>query len=226
MDILQSGALLVPVIAICASTARGERDPGGMAGWLAMAALLHRYSRAADAALDQDLRACRSGDPVGALLTNLRRDAGGFVAVPSDFRGTLNDRGALFAAFAACSHKGCRDLFSGAPIDSETQVDRYQIFPRAQFSENNRTKADAVANVVFLSAPVSRTIATASPEASLKKIDPEVLTSQSIPLDRNLWRIDRSEAFFSAREELLADAFNDFLRLIMPGRRVDAPTFA
>ena len=59
MDILWSGALLVPPIALCATTGPRERDTQGIAGWLAMAALLHRYSKSTESALDQDLKACR-----------------------------------------------------------------------------------------------------------------------------------------------------------------------
>ena len=69
MDILWSGALLVPVIALCASQSPRNLDSKGIAGWLAMAALLHRYSKASETALDQDLRACRSDDPIGRLLS-------------------------------------------------------------------------------------------------------------------------------------------------------------
>jgi len=111
MDILWSGALLVPIIALCESVSPRERDPKGMAGWLAMAALLHRYSTAAETALDQDLRACRSDDPIGKLLSNVRRDFQSFGASPNDFRGALNDKGALFASYFACRQMGLRDLF-------------------------------------------------------------------------------------------------------------------
>ena len=48
MDILWSGALLVPAIALCATTGPRERDSQGIAGWLAMAALLHRYSKSTE----------------------------------------------------------------------------------------------------------------------------------------------------------------------------------
>jgi hypothetical protein len=60
MDILWSGALLVPVIALCESTSPRHLNPKGIAGWLAMAALLHRYSASTETALEQDLRACSS----------------------------------------------------------------------------------------------------------------------------------------------------------------------
>jgi hypothetical protein len=36
---------------------------------------------------------CRSEDPPGKLLTNIRRDGGGFAAAPGDFKGPLNYRG-------------------------------------------------------------------------------------------------------------------------------------
>lgn len=220
MDILWSGALLVPVIALCASRGPRDRDPRGVAGWLAMAALLHRYSKSAETALDQDLRACRSDDPIGKLLTNVRRDAGAFGAVANDFKGALNDKGALFAAYIACRHRGLSDLFSNSQILLQANVDRHHILPRAQFEEAKRAKADAVANIAFISGEANRSIGAASPDVYLKKIKPETLESQCIPSDRALWQIDCAEEFWAARRDLLAEAFNGFLRKMLPGRRI------
>ena len=221
MDILWSGALLVPVIAICAASKARERDSRGMAGWLAMAALLHRYSHATETALDQDLRACRAEDPVGRLLTNLRGDIGGFGAIPNDFKGPLNDRGAMFAAYVACRHQGLRDLFSGTKMLLQTHVDRHHILPRAQFPERDRPKADNIANIAFVDGEVNRSIGAASPDVYLAKLSQQVLESQCIPADPDLWRIDRAEDFWRKRRELLASAFNGFLRDAMPGRHID-----
>jgi len=186
MDILWSGALLVPVIALCASTGPPDRDSRGMAGWLAMAALLHRYSKATETALDQDLRACRSEDPLGKLFTNVRRETGGFFAVATDFRGPLNDRGAMFAAYIACRHMRLRDLFSGSQMVLQARVDRHHILPRAQFPERTRPKADIIANIASISDDVNRSIGAASPDVYLRKIAPEVLESQCIPADKDL----------------------------------------
>ena len=222
MDILWSGALLVPVIALCASTAPRDRDPRGIAGWLAMAALLHRYSTATETALDQDLRACRSDDQIGKLISNVRRDEGGFGAVASDFKGPLNDKGAMFAVYVACRHMGLRDLFSGSEILLQANVDRHHILPRAQFPEQRRVRADTVANIAFITGEVNRSVGAASPEVYLRKIDREVLESQCIPLDEQVWRIDRADEFWQRRRALLAEAFNGFLRKMLPGRRLDA----
>ena len=44
MDILWSGSLVVPIIALCATTQPRQRNSKEFVGWLALAALLHRYS--------------------------------------------------------------------------------------------------------------------------------------------------------------------------------------
>jgi hypothetical protein len=220
MDILWSGALIVPVIALCAATSARERDPQGIAGWLAMAALLHRYSSATETALDQDLRACRSEDPIGSLLANVRRDEGGFEAIASDFKGPLNDKGALFCVYVACRHKGLRDLLSGSKILLQANVNRHHILPRAQFPERRRSIADTLANIAFIGGEANRAVGAASPDVYLAKIDRAVLDSQCIPLDETLWNIDRAAEFWQQRRELLASAFNDFLREMLPRRRI------
>jgi hypothetical protein len=47
------------------------------------------------------------------------------------------------------------------------------------------------------------------------------LESQCIPLDKNIWRIDRSEEFWQRRRELLAKAFNGYLRAMLPDRKIN-----
>ena len=220
MDILWSGALLVPVIALCASVAPRDRNPQGVAGWLAMAALLHRYSKASETALDQDLRACRADDPIGKLLANVRKDSGGFRAVPGDFGGRLNDRSALFASYIACRQNGLLDLFSGTKLLIQRNIDRHHILPRAQFPIRSRSQADNIGNIAFITGDVNKAIGAASPDIYLAKIKPDVLQSQCIPSDESLWRIDRAEDFWQARRELLSDAFNLFLRTMLPGRKI------
>jgi hypothetical protein len=218
MDILWSGALLVPIIALCATRPPKERDVPSMAGWLSLAALLHRYSKSTETALDQDLKACRATDPIGALLTNLRRQAKGIRAIPDDFAGGLADKSGLFAMYVACYHEGLKDLFSGGRIIHQQAVDRHHILPRAQFSERTRSGSDCVANIAFVSGGMNKSVSSSGPEVYLEKLDRAVLESQCIPLNKRLWRIKRAKAFWAARRELLADAFNDYTKLVLPGR--------
>jgi hypothetical protein len=220
MDILWSGALLVPVIATLATTRPGKGDPRGMVGWLALASMLHRYSRSSETALDQDLKACRSEDAVGELLKNLRQQRRSLTATIADFAGSLNDRSGLLAAYIACKHRNMKDIFTGQTIGMQDNIDRHHILPRRQFEESLRATADNVANIAFITSEVNKSISHSGPEVYLEDVKPNYLESQCIPSDSSLWRIKRADEFFDARRELLAESFNDFVRASLPNRRL------
>lgn len=219
MDILWSGALLVPVIALCATTSPTSRDARALVAWLALAALHHRYSRSTETALDQDLRACRDDDAIGSLLRNLRQGRS-LLAHPDDFAGALNDRSALLASYVACLQRGILDFFTGATVLLQGSVDRHHILPRGQFPEKERSAADTIANIAFIVDDVNKAIGLTGPEVYMKRIKKQNLESQCVPLDKNLWAIDRADDFWLARRALLAKAFNEFIRDALPQRRL------
>ena len=220
MEILWSGALLVPLIVLCARLAPRQRDSRELVGWLALAALLHRYSGSSETTLDQDLRSCRDDDPIGGLLGNLRQLRGSLTASSNDFAGSLNDRSGLLAGYIACMHRGIFDFFTGGKVLLQDNVDRHHILPRGQFLPSMRATADNVANVAFVAGDVNRSIGQSGPEVYLKRINRRILESQCVPTDKSLWRIDQAEEFWAARRQLLSDAFNDFLRSALPQRRL------
>jgi hypothetical protein len=220
MDILWSGALLVPIIVLCATTRPKNRDAKAIVAWLALAALFHRYSRSSETALDQDLRACRDSDPIRALLKNLKQSRSSLAAHPSDFGGALNDKSGLLAAYIACAHTGALDFFTGAKLVLQDNVDRHHILPRAQFGEKDRSSADIVANIAFIASDVNRSIGQSGPEVYLKRVGKRVLASQCVTIDNSLWSIEEAENFWSARRTLLAKAFNDFIKESLPQRRI------
>lgn len=222
MNILWSGALLVPLIVLCATTLPRERDSRALIGWLALATLLHRYSGSSETALEQDLRACRNPDPLRALLGNLRQLRSSLAAMPEDFGTRLADRSALLAMYIACRHRGILDFLGGGTIIMQSAVDRHHILPRGQFPEKQRQVANNIANIAFISGSVNRSINVTGPEVYLKRIAQGVLASQCVPEDRALWSIEKAEEFWAARRELLAEAFNEFVRQSLPQRRVAA----
>ena len=213
---------MVPIIVLCAITPPRQRESLAWIGWLALAALLHRYSGSSETALDQDLRACRSQDPIGTLLSNLRRDRSSLTAEPSDFTGSLADRSGLLALYIACMNRGILDFFSGSKILLQGAVDRHHILPRAQFAETKRSSADNIANIAFIAGDVNKSIGLTGPEIYLKRLKPNVLTSQCISQDSALWSIDRASDFWNARRELLSESFNDYLQKALPGRRLSS----
>jgi len=220
MNILWSGALIVPLIAVCATVPAHDRDSNELAGWLALATLSHRYSGSSETALDQDLRACRSTDPVGALLSNLRSTRNSLLAEPNDFTGGLVDKSGLLSLYVACMNRGVLDLYMGGKVLLQRNVDRHHILPRAQFPQSDRSGADIVANIAFITGEVNKAISNSGPEVYLRRVKPRVLESQCIPCDRALWSIETAPEFWQARRELLAESFNDYIRKSLPNRRL------
>jgi hypothetical protein len=220
MNLLWSGSLLVPLIALCGSVKPRELDPQALVGWLSLAALHHRYSGSTDTQLDADLKACRAADPIGALLTNLRQSKPILRALPTDFAGALNDRGGIFGAYVACQHRGVRDFFTNGKIVGQDNIDRHHILPRGQFRTDLRSGADVIANIAFITSPVNKSIGLTGPEIYMKRLDEATLRSQCVPLQRDLWAVDRSGDFFSTRRQLFADSFNEFIAGCLPGRKL------
>ncbi len=219
MNILWSGALIVPLIATCATMSPRDLESRELAGWLSLAALCHRYSGASEYALEQDLRACRSSDPVGSLLTNLRIIRS-LIAQPKDFSGALGDRGGILALYVACMNRGLRDFYTGGKILLQGNVDQHHILPRAQFPNTKRSFADNVANIAFITGAVNKSIGLTGPKVYLKSIKAPILRSQCIPVDDRLWRINQAELFWRARRVLLADSFNEYIRKSLPQRHL------
>ena len=220
MDILWSGALLVPIIALCATTGPRQRDAKGLVAWLALAALLHRYSGSSETKLDEDLKACREPDPIGALLKNLRQHRSSLVAESNDFSGALADRSGLLALYIACLNRGILNFYTGEKVLLQNDVNRHHILPRGQFPDYSRASADNVANIAFIIGDVNKSIGQAGPEVYLKNLQTEVLKSQCIPTEKKLWAIDHAADFWATRRDLLADSFNDFLKDSLPQRRL------
>lgn len=159
---------------------------------------------------------------MGSLLTNLRQHRSALVAEPNDFSGGLADRSGLLALYVACMHRGILDFFTGGKVLLQNAVDRHHILPRAQFPEARRTTADNIANVAFIAGDVNKAIGLSGPEVYLKRIDGKILASQCIPADGELWAVDRAANFWSARRELLASSFNEFVHDALPQRRLGA----
>jgi len=221
MSILWSGSLLVPIIALCGTLSPRDRNDRELAGWLGCAALAHRYSSSSGTALEQDLKACRNGDPIGALLSNLRQNRSSLWATQVDFNGSIADRSGLLATFLACKQLGASDLLTQRRIVSRLRVDRHHILPRGYFQQGKaRQRADVLANIAFVAKDSNQSISDNTPATYLANIAPKVLESQGIPLDSALWSAARSEEFWAQRQQKLADAFNEFLKAMLGNRRL------
>jgi hypothetical protein len=75
-------------------------------------------------------------------------------------------------------------------------------------------------NIAFIVGDVNKSIGQSGPEVYLKRLSSRVIKSQCIPSDESLWYVDRANEFWEARQELLAESFNDFLKESFPLRRL------
>ena len=114
-----------------------------------------------------------------------------------------------------------KDWGSGIPLKSNllgkmNHLEVHHIFPKAQLYKRNHRRSDvnAVANFCFLTKDTNLKISATPPEVYFEQVEkahPGSLASQWIPMDKELWRIDRYLDFLEARKKLLADATNAFL---------------
>jgi len=221
MRLLWSGPLLVPAIALLASRGPDEIDRGELAGWLVLAALLHRYSGSTGAALEQDLKACRERDAIRGLLRNLRREGTELGARPRDFDTTVADRGALLSLWVALRQRRALDLLGRGRIAAGDGVRRHHLLPKSGFPADRRHWADALANIAFVLEGGGESAAVQEdPARFLAELGPRVRESQCIPEDPGLWSMESADRFFKARRELIAAAFDEFVDGHLPGRRL------
>ena len=143
-------------------------------------------------------------------------------ATPGDFGGKIADRGALFASWIACHQLNVRDLFSGGKLALQTGIERHHILPRARFDRGSRNEADTIVNISFISGDTNRAVSDDDPALYLAKVKADVLVSQCIPKDRSVWSINKAPEFWDLRRELLAEAFNAFLKEHLQARRIGA----
>lgn len=190
--------------------------------WFYAASLFGRYSGSTETAMDEDLKAVASDDPIGELTKKVAPLGRSLDVQPDDFD-DAGWRNPLFPmTYAAARSRRAKDWFTGVSLatdvvgdDHEIQV--HHIFPKALLKQLGaaRRDRDEIANLAFLAAKPNRKIAARPPELYLDEIarhDPERLISQSIPMDRDLWKLDRFQDFLAARRSLLAQSVNDLLR--------------
>ncbi|WP_182882083.1 GmrSD restriction endonuclease domain-containing protein [Microbispora sp. H10949] len=195
--------------------------------WYVHAALWGRFAGSTETVLAQDYDAVeRSG--IDGLIASLERWRGGNLEVrPHDFEGST--RGSRFypLLYMLTRVHGARDFGSGLELHAEmlgklTSLQVHHIFPKALLykADYDRVHVNAVANFCFLTQNTNLVIGKRSPEeyfAEAEEKHPGVLASQWIPMDRDLWRVDRYLDFLEARRELLAQAAQSFLAGLRDG---------
>ena len=213
-----------------------DSDQGKLLYWYVHTMLWGRYSGSTESTLNQDLALINEGDgALDRLIVQLRQQRGDLeFVVPNDFL-TGWGRGARFypLLYMLTRIYGARDWCSGIPLSAHTlgkmgQLHLHHIFPKSKLYEAgySRREVNSLANFTFLTAPCNQEVSNRKPAEYLPHYLAQhagAVESHWMPLDPDLWSIDRYRDFLDARRELLAAATNRMLSQFRDGS-IETPT--
>lgn len=203
-----------------------ERDQ--MLYWYIHTFLWGRYAGSTESKLNKDLACIEDIDQgIESLIEELRQNRGDLKLYPSDFKGW--SRGARFYPMLYMLTRvwKAKDWESGVELSkhllgSLSGLQLHHIFPKAYLYDSNYDKREvnALANMTFLTQETNLHISDRPPVEYLHEVEdrqPGVLASHWIPMDRELWKRENFLDFLVARQELLAEAANEFLNSLKEG---------
>ncbi len=221
---LLSSPFFLITLAYYYDTVRGEildEDSKALLEWAFVGSGRAYYSGTTETKLDADLSRVRSGGGAQALLGNLIQMFGRKRFEAGDLVGRNAKSGLFSLVFLALRARGARDWRTNLEISLSSRgathkIQWHHIFPKATLREAfDRKEINDISNLAFLSGETNRRIAATPASEYLARISEErgdgALVRQCIPMDRELWRLDRYPSFLEARRGLLALAVNEFL---------------
>ena len=190
--------------------------------WYVQAGMWGRFSGSTESSIDQDLAAIEEIEGgLDRLLEQLRLWHGSLRVEPEHFVGwSLGARfyPVLYMLTRMGEAKDWGDPF--LPLKEGMRgkmkvLEVHHIFPKSRLYDCDykykRPEVNALANFCFLSKETNLAIGNRLPEEyfpEIKEKHPSALSSQWIPMDTNLWRIDNYREFLEARKILLAQETN------------------
>jgi len=201
------------------SGSMNEKERDKLLFWFVQAGMWGRFSGSTESFIDQDLAALEGDDGgLDKLLDQLRLWHGGLRVEPGHFTGwSLGAR--FYPVLYLLTRMGeAKDWGTGLPLKANmlgkmSRLEVHHIFPKAQLYKRNfkRAEVNALANFCFLTKDTNLDISDRLPEnyfPEIEKAHPGTLSSQWIPEDPALWKIENFRAFLDARKTLLADEVN------------------
>lgn len=210
------------------------REQDKLLYWYIHSLLWGRFSGSVESILDRDLEAIKSADESGLdrLISEIESWRGSLIVRPGDFAGSTVGARFYPMLYLLSRVYGARDWLSGNHLSSHllgrsSTLHLHHIFPKRQLYDRDHTvgQVNAIANFSFLTQEANLRISDKAPEDYMEWVEekhPGALASHWIPMDRELWKLDRYMDFLEARRELLAEAANRFLNELLEGRKVDS----
>ncbi|OGQ96506.1 MAG: hypothetical protein A2521_09485 [Deltaproteobacteria bacterium RIFOXYD12_FULL_57_12] len=225
------GRYAIPIMAHYLDRRKGQLDAveqDKLLFWYVQSSMWGRFSSSTESSLDKDLAALEDVEGgLDHLIAQLRLWHGGLMVEPGHFTGwSLGAR--FYPVLYMLTRVGeAKDWGTGLPLKSQllgqmNKLEVHHIFPKAKLYKKNyqRAEVNAVANFCFLTKTTNLNISASLPENYFPKVEakhPGTLASQWIPMDPELWKVDRYNDFLAARRVLLTEATNRFMLDLLHG---------
>jgi hypothetical protein len=226
LSFLSSPFVLIPacILAVIRDEKISATEETALKRWIYLAHSFGHYSKgSSESILDADISALmKKKGRVDDLITILQRQFGRLKFDEMDIK-AKGKRSPLFSmAYLAVKQNGGKDWQTGLALSQNNRgkshkIEFHHIFPRVLLQRAGYEKAEIneIANMGFLGGKTNRRISAKPPVEYLEQIVSErgesALTSQFVPLDRNLWKIENYRQFLEERRKLLIQHINKFL---------------
>lgn len=192
--------------------------------WFLIANAKGRYSwGSSETKLNEDLAAIKQGN-MGKLLDIITTQFGRLDITLDDLRGKNRTSGFFKTMFTLMHRNRARDWNTDLVISmkhpgKKDKIEFHHIFPKNILKEKyDRREINDVSNLTFIGKVTNIQISDQNPEVYLSEIVKErgieILKEHCIPMEEELWKIDRFIDFTDKRRELLLKLINDYLEEI------------
>jgi hypothetical protein len=190
--------------------------------WFIVASFDGLYTSYTNRRIEQDLENIKTGSfPAKTLFKNMKAEINRTDIEKSEIisyyqdvtRGT-SGRGYLML-LNVLLFRGNASNWAGQKVRSNNTV-VHHIFPRDYLRENNITDRNMIndfANTTLIDSGINGEISDKAPEEYLKSYNKKILASHFVPLNEDLWKIDRYEDFLFERSKLLWKAIERLLTI-------------
>jgi hypothetical protein len=194
--------------------------------WLYAALLWSRYTAQTDQRLEHDVSLVQRPSPWTALREQIVDQRGRIEVKASDLEGRGAQHPLHRMTYVMAKTHNAIDWFNGAPLGTTHgkayRLHSHHIFPtsvlyQSGFDSDNhlhRKLVNEIANRAFLTADTNLSLSATLPEDYLPQVEdkyPGALAKQFIPMNPELWRVDRYLNFLQARREMIACKINEYM---------------
>ena len=231
---LNTTNVLVPLVVYL--SLHGERFPSETASkhachWLYAAHTWSRYTAQTDQRLEHDVSiVVQEPTPWSQLCDQVIDQRGRIEVKESDLEGRGIRHPLSRMTYVLAKAHGAIDWFNGAPLGithgPAYRIHHHHIFPQSLLYKHgherdnhlHRKIVNEIANRAFLTAESNISLSNLPPEEYLPQVDelyPGALAKQFIPMDPELWKLNRYPDFLHARRTLIATKINEFMKALI-----------